>query len=235
MTENKTIRDGYTYPTQRKILVPRLLQETLWRLEEARLAGLKCSAPEVKEALGWVLGRQGLSGSYRGLFAPTEEDFSQGARFLTGERMRSGAGTAHVLGEEALRALCIWGLRDREQTQHALENFYNIVEKSRATGGYCCYTCTIALWRGVTAARPRGWEEVLQKGLIRLKQARTPEGRWRGYPFYYTLLTLAEIDSPAARQEQNHAVKVVESLLRRNRGDDRVSRFRRLALKWAVE
>jgi hypothetical protein len=96
-------------------------------------------------------------------------------------------------------------------------------------------TCTIALWRGVTAARPRGWEEILEKGLIRLKAARTPDGRWRGYPFYYTLLTLAEIDCAAVQQEQSHTAKTVESLLRRNRGDNRVSRFRRLALKWALE
>ena len=63
----------------------------------------------------------------------------------------------------------------------------------------------------------------------------TCEGRWRGYPFYYTLLTLAEIDCAAVQQEQSHTAKTVESLLRRNHGDDRVSRFRRLALKWAVE
>jgi hypothetical protein len=233
MNESKAMDEEYAYPGQ-KILVPQSLQETLWRLEEARLASLKCSDSEVDEALCWVLGRQGLKGAYRGLFAPTEADFSQGARFLTGERIRTGAGTAHVLGEEALRALCIWGLQDREETQRALENYHNIVEHSRSTGRYCCYTCTIALWRGVNAARPAGWEEVLEKGLTRLKQARTPEGRWRGYPFYYTLLTLAEIDSPAALQEQSYAAKVVESLLRRNRGDDRVSRFRRLALKWAV-
>lgn len=226
--------EEYTYPGQ-KLLVPHSLQKTLWRLEEARLAGSKCLDPEVDEALCWVLGRQGLKRAYRGLFAPTEEDFSQGARFLTGERIRSGAGTAHVLGEEALRALCIWGLRDREETQRALENFHNIVEESRATGRYCCNTCTIALWRGVTAIRFAGWEELIENGLIRLNQARTPEGRWKGYPFYYTLFTLAEIDSPAARQEQSHAAKTVESLLRRNRGNDRVSRFRRLALKWAVE
>jgi hypothetical protein len=208
MTENKTMRDEYTYPTQRKILVPQSLQETLWRLEEARLVGLECSDPEVEETLGWVLGRQGLRSSYRGLFAPTEEDFSQGARFLTGERIRSGAGTAHVLGEEALRALCIWGLRDRDETQHALENFHNIVEKGRATGGYCCYTCTIALWRAVNAARPAGWEEVLEKGLTKLKQARTPEGRWRGYPFYYTLLTLASLlpRSTILRHDENRAI-----------------------------
>ena len=82
-------------------------------------------------------------------------------------------------------------------------------------------TCTIALWRGVTAAQPAGWEEVLEKGLIRLNGARTSEGKWRGYSFYYTLLTLADIDSPAARQEQSHVAKAVESLLKRNRGDDR--------------
>lgn len=234
MIKSKTMDEKYAYPGQ-KVLVSESLQETLWRLEEARLADLKCSDPKMDEALRWVLGRQGLKGSYRGLFAPTEQDFSQGARFLTGERIRSGAGTAHVLSEETLRALCIWGLQDREETQRALKNFHNIVEDSRSTGRYCCNTCTIALWRGVTATRFAGWEELIENGLIRLNQARTPEGRWRGYPFYYTLLTLAEIDSPTARREQRHAAKAVKSLLRRNRGNDRVSRFRGLALKRALE
>lgn len=90
--------------------------------------------------------------------------------------------------------MCIWELQDREETQRALENFHNIVEDSRSTGRYCCYTCTIALWRGVTVVRPTGWEEVLEKGLVRLK--RRSYTRWKvgRISFYYTLLTLAEIE-----------------------------------------
>ena len=50
------------------------------------------------------------------MFAPTNEDYTEGVRLFTGERISSRVGTGHILGEEACRALLLLnvGLGDVE-------------------------------------------------------------------------------------------------------------------------
>ena len=214
-----------------KVLVPDSLQETLWRLEEVRQGFGSKSVADVQEALRWVLARQGLQGSYFNLFMPTNQDLSQGVRLPTGERMLSDAGTRHVLGEEALRTVIVWKLRSSSAVTQALKGFNGLLEAGGKAGSWCCHTCTIAFLRTLPVVKPSKWDRILEKGLNRIKKARTPDGRWHGFPFYYTLLTLSEMDTPSARAELRHASKIAERLLKRYHSDDRISRFRRLALE----
>lgn len=214
-----------------KILVPESLQETLWRLEEVRRGFRSKSVTDVQEALQWVLARQGLEESYYNLFMPTNQDLSQGVRLLTGERMWSDAGIRHVLGEEALRTVIVWKLRSSSAVNQALKGFNDLLEAGGKNGSWCCYTCTMAFLRTLAVAKPEKWDGILEKGVNRIRKARTTDGRWHGFPFYYTLLTLSELETPSARAELRHASKIAERLLKRYRSDDRTSRFRRLALE----
>ncbi len=220
-----------SYIETEKILVPESLQETLWRLEEVRRGFVSKSVTDVQEALQWVLARQGLHGSYFNLFMPTIQDLSQGVRLLTGERMLSNAGTRHVLGEEALRTVIVWKLKSSSAVKQALKGLNNLLEAGGKNGRWCCHTCTIAFLRTLAVTRPDKWDRILEKGLNRIRKARTTDGRWRGFPFYYTLLTFSELDTPSARAELRHASKIAKRLLKRYRSDDRTSRFRRLALE----
>jgi hypothetical protein len=213
-----------------KILVPESLQETLWRLEEVRQGFRSKSAAHVQEALQWVLARQGLHGSYFNLFMPTNQDLSQGVRLLTGERRLSNAGTRHVLGEEALRTVIVWKLRSSSAVKQALKSFNDLLEAGAKSGHWCCYTCTTAFLRTLTAVKPARWDGILEKGINQMKKTRTANGRWRGFPFYYMLLALSEMDTSSAQDELRHASKIAERLLKRYHNDDRISRFRRLAL-----
>jgi len=206
-----------------RILVPDSLQETLWRLEEVRQGFRNKSITRVREALEWILSRQGLDGSYRNLFAPTHQDLVQGVQLLTGERIGSYGGAGHILGEEALRTVIIWNHTSSPSVAEALKGFNQILEVGGKSGSYCCHMCTSSFLRTLAAVKPKDWEEILQRGLIGIKAARTPDGRWHGFPFYYTLLTLSEIDSPFARDELRHASKVAEGLLKRYRRNDRIS------------
>jgi len=218
-----------------RILVPDSLQETLWRLEETRHGFRSKSDAYVKEALEWVLSRQGLPGSYRNLFSPTNKDLSQGVQLLTGERYPSrNALTRHVLGEEALRTAIVWELRSSSAVTEALKGFDQILERGGKSGYYCCYTCTISFLRTLAAVKPDNWGEILEKGLNRIKNARTPDGKWHGYPFYYTLITLSQMDVPSAQAELRHITKAAERLLKRYPDNDRTSLFRRLGLKAAL-
>jgi len=62
---------------------------------------------QAREVARWMAARQGLPGSYAGMFAPTKKDHREGIRLFTGERVTSGAATGHILGEEACRALLL--------------------------------------------------------------------------------------------------------------------------------
>jgi hypothetical protein len=220
---------------EERMLVEDSLQETLWRLEEARQGFRSPEVSQVEEALEWILSRQGLPGSYSGLFLPTSLDLSRGVQLLTGERFPSrNVLTRHVLGEEALRTIMVWKRDSSEAGAGAVKGFDRILERGGKTGFYCCYTCTLSFLRTLTAVKPEGWEGILERGINRIKDTRTPDGRWHGFSFYYTLLTLSEADKPAAQTELKHARKTAEKLLKRNSRNDRTSLFRRLGLNAAL-
>lgn len=189
----------------------------------------------------WIGGRQGLAGSYCGMPAPTSADFQGGLRVFTGESVRSGGGMAHVLGEEACRALILLDVRGRH-VQSALDRASaGMTERLEAArlrerragrkwqGIYCCARCTCALWRhlavgGLQACGPDEW---LAAGLRNLRAHRTDNGRWRRYPFYYTLLALGELDTAEARAERRHAARACErALLAPQRRSDPFARRR---------
>jgi hypothetical protein len=214
-----------------RVLVSDSLMETLWRLEEVRQGFRSGSQAHVDEALDWVLSRQGLEGSYCGLFSPTPEDLKQGLQLPTGEKMHTIAATKHILGEEALRTALVWKRDKTPQAGQALKGLDAILERGGKTGRYCCYTCTIAFLRTLATTTISGKDEIVRKGLDRIRRARMPDGRWKGFPYYYTLLTLTEIDQPTARKELEYTSKKAQKLLNRYHGKDRTSQFRNLALK----
>ncbi len=216
--------------------MPESLAETIWRLEEVRQGFRQKSTVQVKQALNWILSRQGLKWSYMNLFAPTEKDMF-GVKLLTGERINSAA-LRHVLGEEALRTAILWNVGSMGMVKKAMRGFNQLLERgkpsAKSSGFYCCYKCTLALLRTLTVGKPNNWKEILERGIGRMKKERTPDGRWHGFPFFYTLLTLSELDSPSAKAELRHASKVAQRLLERYQRDDRTSRFRRLGLEAAL-
>ncbi len=82
-------------------------------------------------------------------------------------------------------------------------------------GLFCCATCSVSLWRHLLASGRADDEQRLENGLAGLKRSRDGKGRWKRFPFYYTLLALSEIDLPAARDEIHYALPTIERALRR--------------------
>ncbi len=220
-----------------RILVSDSLAETLWRLEEVRREFRSRVDTQVTEALNWVLSRQGLKGAYRGLFAPTEKDI-RGVKLLTGETIFSAA-LRHILGEEALRTVIVWDFERSSTVKKAKESFVGLLERvgdppAKASGFYCCHKCTPAFLRTLAVVKPDGWEATLQKGVENIREKRTSDGKWRSFPFYYTLLTLSEIDMPSAKVELRHASTMAKKVLNRYLKEDRISRFRKIGLEAAI-
>ncbi|HPQ39570.1 MAG TPA: hypothetical protein PLV45_04290 [bacterium] len=70
-------------------------------------------------------------------------------------------------------------------------------------------------------------EERLRGGLIYLKEHRDGKGRWRRFPFYYTLLALTEIPGRQSDDEIRYAAPGLERMLKRKERGDRYDRRRR--------
>ena len=70
-----------------------------------------------------------------------------------------------------------------------------------------------------------------RNGLRVLASLRTGSGRWKRFPFFYTLLALTEFDVPEARTELRWAAPAAERSLRALRGTGRFPKRRRAVLE----
>ena len=187
----------------------------------------------------WLAGCQGKAGSYTNLFAPTERDFARGIKLFTGEKVATRAGTAHILGEETCRALLLLDSPDpavRDALDRARSSILARLRKDggRRCGTYCCGRCSVAVWHHLSAAGDEEAEAWLARGVKTLKRRRSGDGRWRRFPFHYTLLALDGIDLPAARAEMRYAAPALQRSLSRSSGDDTYTRRRRLLAERAL-
>jgi len=96
-------------------------------------------------------------------------------------------------------------------------------------GHYCCCKCSVALWRHLAAGGLKAQDRELAAGMKRLKTFRDGLGRWRSYPFNYTLLALSEIDTPLAIQELRYAAPSIKLTARRAPSDKYGQRRKDLA------
>lgn len=191
--------------------------------------------PIRKELVGWIAQRRGRPGAYAGMFAPTDEDLCNGIRVYTGELVRSGAAIGHILGEEACRALILLDVGDsriKEALDRAssgmLRRLRQTEDMNKVHGMYCCGICSVAYWRNVMVGGLDGDEERLAAGMVALRARRSNDGRWRRFPFYYTLLALSEMDLELALDEMRYAAPLLERFVKRRGADSRFSERRHI-------
>jgi hypothetical protein len=204
------------------LLFPDSLNDTLDAVNAALFENIPLPESAKVEVVGWLVSRQGLPGSYAGMFAPAGADYAVGALTFTAEPVESRAGVGHMLGEEAcyvLNRLGVDTLEASEALKHARRGiFYRMNQSEREgilSGTYCCGTCTVALWRHLLASGAADDQRRLSHGLDFLCRHRDEKGRWRHFPYYYTLLALSEMDLALVREEIQYAARGMEHTLRR--------------------
>jgi len=211
---------------------------TLDAVNEALFVGRLVPRAARVEAATWIARRQGLPGSYASMFAPTEQDFIE-ARVFTGETIASRAATGHILGEEAIRALQLLGVKTSE-VRAALARAEEGMEgrvtdtPSQPMGMYCCGTCSCAYWRNLAAGGLTRAQARLVQGMKDMKTRRLGTGKWRFFPFFYAVLALTEIDLPGARAELRYAAPVLERYLHRVATDNIISQRRHAVAERAL-
>lgn len=129
----------------------------------------------------------------------------------TGEALRTKLATWNVLTAETARLLLLLsGTSDRVSAA---------VRRAEAWLGVSCFglrDCAIGECAHSLAAylrllaRSSANPAVVVRGINTIRAHRDGNGRWRRFPFYYTLLTLTEIQSEPARRELRYAVEACE-------------------------
>lgn len=226
---------------------PESLVLTIDAVNEAMFDGVKISRADARQTAAWVASRAPggagkiVGGSYRGMPALTEYDHKNKGSLFTGEKMTSWAGLACKMGFEACRAIILLDDSGKE-TQAALSravSWMQVLAKAPATdpnrGRYCCMSCSAAYWRLLSLDPIKGSPRLLSAGLQWLKNARSGDGRWRGFPFYYTLLSLLDAHTPQSRVELQYAAPVCERLLRRPARDEKFPLRRRQVMQRVLE
>jgi len=212
------------------------------RLSEKLYFGQRIPPVDLKVAAREIASRQGLPGSYAGMFAPTAFDFRRGMRVFTGEPVRSGAATAHILGEECCRLLLEIHPDDRvasaalDRAETGMLDRLRSAERSHAEhiGFYCCGICTASFWRHLAAGGLDQPSSRFRDGLRVLASCRAGGSRWRRFPFFYTLLALTEMGEPEAGKEIRWAAPAAERSLKALRGSGRYQKRRRAVLERAL-
>ena len=226
------------------VLVTDSLYETLYRLEEAR-AGLRATtADQVSDALDWLKARRNSERpGLRFIRTNLDRERTGGYRAASGDympirylKLPTGEGKWNTT-VAALRLILHWEALDSALAQGARTSFLNIYPyPNAAPGRFCCGNCNASYQPALKSANPDAYAAQEVAFIDVLRQERDSRSRWKGHPFYATVLALAEIGTEATLDEL-HAVAqhVRPSLLNRYRDKaDRTSRFRALALKTAL-
>lgn len=216
------------------LIHPSSVSQTVDAVNAASFENQRLPLAERKLVARWLAARQGLPGAYGDTFAGFPAELKRGVVVFTGERIRS-ASARHILGEEACRVVRKLGVRDTgvesalgRASDGLLRCLARAARDPRNTnpGTYCCGKCSVGLWRNLLAGGLDRHEERLERGVKHLFGMRDAEGKWRVFPFWYTVLALAEMDFSRAKKELEHAAPVLERAAQRAPGSSLYARRR---------
>ena len=199
------------------------LSQTVDAVHQAEFERRKIPAPQALAAARWIAARQGLPGAYGGTFAAFDQETAKGISLFTGERVTS-ASARHILGEEACRALRFLKITDsvvQTALERGNEGLMRCVARAAKDprnnnpGLYCCGKCTVGFWRNLLSGGLDRQEERLWRGVQHLRSARDGEGGWRRFPFWYTTLSLSQMEFRGAKEELEYARVKIEQTARR--------------------
>lgn len=86
----------------------------------------------------------------------------------------------------------------------------------------------MSVWRHLTAGGLSKKRTRLAAGIGYLAEHRDGKGRWRRFPYYYTLLALTEVPGKRAVEEMRYTAPGLERMLKRKPRGDRYDLRRRV-------
>ena len=211
------------------------LSQTIDNVSEAIFFNLEIDKKEKVQIADFIINQQSKPEAYADTFAPTENDLKQDLLLFTGEKIRSRVGKRHMIGEEASRILRKLDL-DNDKVNKALkradtglqEKIDLCLSDSRYVyGTYCCKTCSCGMWMNMSSGGTVMDINFLKAGMDYLKTHRDGKGRWKGFPFYYTLYVLNEADKKIAMDELQYAAEHMAKRRLKQKGQENKYELRR--------
>ncbi len=182
-----------------------------------------------------LLGRQRIYGIEVGSFVPSDKDYEE-RRLPTGERLHTRLAVKYILSMETARALLLSG-NTNPRVIRALDAFDSWVQK-QCIADFCvegeCRYSSVAYARYLVSKDAGDSHKRIEVLMNELKEHRDTKGRWNGFPFYYTLLFLLELNTKSAERELEYTLPACERAMKRIKKEDVYSIRKKRILKQAI-
>jgi hypothetical protein len=163
----------------------------------------------------WIAGQQIRNGHDAGAFAPAMLDYEEGARLFTGELLNTRLAMRNILTAEAARALVLLNQRESDVIERtAFWLSQQCFSRDFCAIGECAHS-GVAVMRFLSISNHADAHNRLLHHIEVLAKHRDERGRWHGFPFFYTLLALTEIDLPQATDELCYSRPACQHALKR--------------------
>ncbi|NJD60604.1 MAG: hypothetical protein C3F13_17655 [Anaerolineales bacterium] len=196
------------------LIHPISLNATIDACSEEFFYGKPIPVPLRKDLAAMLINRQILSGSNSGFFIPFAAEPKDQIRMFTGETLHTELASRHLPLIEATRLLVLLAVENEashKSTQLANQRMSRMCYSRFCSSGEC-RALTVAYMRYMIVQDTPEANERLSQFLEHLKAQRDGKGRWRGFPYHYTLLMLSELSEPLARSELKYAHPILEKL-----------------------
>jgi hypothetical protein len=210
------------------IIHPTSLTATLDATAEAIFYQNNISTSLRHEITNQIISRQCQTGVNTGFFLLYASESDAKVKLFSGESLNTNLARNHIPMIEAVRILKLLDFGSHAVT-HAIELANQRMEKM-CYSTFCakgeCKSLTIAYLRVLSLDGSGNSAPRMISHITNLTNHRDGKGSWGGFPFFYTLLMLSEIDDPLAMQELKYAAPFCEKQFSQNWSADPFSKRR---------
>ena len=189
------------------IVRPTSLAATLDSASEAFFYQKPIPATQRQEAASMLVSRQIHSGSNFGFFILFTTETEARSTLFSGEQLLTDFARSHIQLIESARVLALLGV-DNDEVIHSIR----VADQLMGTFCYSkfcpkgeCKSLTIAYMRYLSSCNTKDSITRLNSLLSKLPGHRDGKGKWIGFPYFFTLLMLSEVDDPLVSQELHYA------------------------------
>ena len=159
-------------------------------------------------------------------------DLTKENRLITGEKLSTKLAVNNILATQKARILALKTLQSAEEIakREGLELWLNKQCFSSFCGSGECRHASMAYVRYLVALGDDTSISKADRFVQELSKYRDGKGRWKGFPFYYTLLVLKELGTEKTKEERAYALAARERALKRINSNDEFSEIRESVL-----
>jgi len=174
---------------------------------------------DFEQVVEFIAGQQIRYGRDAGIFVESRNVSRSKPRVYTGERLQTYLAAKNILTIDSARALILSG-----STSDVVQSSITLVDswlEQQCFSDFCaageCRHSSLAFIRYLNACSKT---DRLETMISKLSKFRDGKGGWKGFPYFFTLLVLAEIESPIANDELSYALASLERRFKRSRSEE---------------